>query len=613
MGLAGNDTLYVTEAGGGAWGGGGDDTIYGGGAGRLQSHIYGGRGNDTIVFDTSDRSAPYGDHVWGGEDSDRFVFINVNEGTERITGRIDDFDITRDEIWIEDQKIDLRNPPEGVRIVEWNDQPWILISDRILYALEGARVNENPAIHRVDEIHFIDWPPPWANGVPRSADIKYEDFHDYFPADKLDRPESAFRHLRGTDGNDVLTGGAGGNWIRGGDGADVLYAGPDGDLIDGGEMHDTIHGGAGRDSIAGGLDHDLIHGGAGNDVVYGGSGKDTVHGDDGNDTLHGNGGDDLVYGGAGNDLIHGGRGNDTLHGGNGNDTIHGGAGNDLIRGGGGDDSLFGGGGNDTLDGGDGNDFLQALSGLNRILAGEGNDTIVAGGGSVVQTGGGEDLVTLSPTGSGPLVIEDLGEDDKIDLTMLSHGEDKALHVIMEQIEVIRGGISETGVLMEFPSTPGASVLLTGGSMAGFRGADSLTGDSGGFMIEDNTDQEPTRTWDADNHRFVSGNGEDDDDDEEDDEEEDEEDEDDDEAGGGGACFVATAAFGDPWHPDVVSMRAFRDIHLRRHRAGRAFIRFYWCVGPVLASITTPGSLHGRVARTMISWLVRRLRARGLAG
>ena len=53
-------------------------------------------------------------------------------------------------------------------------------------------------------------------------------------------------------------------------------------------------------------------------------------------------------------------------------------------------------------------------------------------------------------------------------------------------------------------------------------------------------------------------------------------------GGGGLCFVATAAFGDPDHPDVVFLRRFRDEILSQHRAGRGFIAAYSQIGPRLA-------------------------------
>jgi hypothetical protein len=51
---------------------------------------------------------------------------------------------------------------------------------------------------------------------------------------------------------------------------------------------------------------------------------------------------------------------------------------------------------------------------------------------------------------------------------------------------------------------------------------------------------------------------------------------------GGTCFVATVAYGDPSHPDVVLLRRFRDEVLVRYTAGRAFIAWYWRTGPRLA-------------------------------
>ncbi len=65
---------------------------------------------------------------------------------------------------------------------------------------------------------------------------------------------------------------------------------------------------------------------------------------------------------------------------------------------------------------------------------------------------------------------------------------------------------------------------------------------------------------------------------------------------GGSCFVATAAYGDRLHPDVVTLRRFRDQVLVRYLAGRAFIRFYWLVGPQLAKIVRADRASGRIAR-----------------
>lgn len=52
----------------------------------------------------------------------------------------------------------------------------------------------------------------------------------------------------------------------------------------------------------------------------------------------------------------------------------------------------------------------------------------------------------------------------------------------------------------------------------------------------------------------------------------------------GLCFIATAAYGTPWHPHVQSLRAFRDARLRPSRLGRAFVAAYERVSPPLAKV-----------------------------
>lgn len=48
------------------------------------------------------------------------------------------------------------------------------------------------------------------------------------------------------------------------------------------------------------------------------------------------------------------------------------------------------------------------------------------------------------------------------------------------------------------------------------------------------------------------------------------------------CFIATAATGSYDHPKVVLLRLFRDDILKKHFAGRLFIRMYYRISPPLA-------------------------------
>lgn len=52
----------------------------------------------------------------------------------------------------------------------------------------------------------------------------------------------------------------------------------------------------------------------------------------------------------------------------------------------------------------------------------------------------------------------------------------------------------------------------------------------------------------------------------------------------GRCFIATAAFEDPYHPTVVSLSLFRDQVLATNPWGRAFTAAYYRLSPPLASL-----------------------------
>jgi Tol biopolymer transport system component len=220
-----------------------------------------------------------------------------------------------------------------------------------------------------------------------------------------DCPSGTANLVRGTAGNDNLTGtvagdrifaGPGNDTARGLAGNDCIDLGPgvdstDGaagnDLLVGGLGDDRILGGAGRDDITGNPDDDRLEGGADADRVFGDSGNDSVFGGSGNDRLHGVGGNDRVSGSSGRDRINGGAGRDRIGGGSsgdriagdqGNDRISGNSGADNIKGNSGADRINGGSGGDRLSGGIGNDRISARDGRrDRITCGKGRDSVTA--------------------------------------------------------------------------------------------------------------------------------------------------------------------------------------------------------------------------------------------
>jgi IgA Peptidase M64 len=68
-----------------------------------------------------------------------------------------------------------------------------------------------------------------------------------------------------------------------------------------------------------------------------------------------------------------------------------------------------------------------------------------------------------------------------------------------------------------------------------------------------------------------------------------------------ACWVATAVYGDPLHPDVVTLRRWRDRHLAPGARGAPVMRLlvagYARVGPALARLTGPRPRVARLLRT----------------
>ncbi|MCU0883704.1 MAG: hypothetical protein MUC44_01960, partial [Beijerinckiaceae bacterium] len=224
-------------------------------------------------------------------------------------------------------------------------------------------------------------------------------------------------HVRGTVGNDVLTGNATGETrFEGRGGADVfVYRGgtmtikdfvtnaannaPNRDgiviqgtaalidfadlVVDYSPTFATVTLSAGNtitlEGVTSGLTADdfiivpagtvtgLTNGGTGgNDSISGmnyviadlGSGHDTLVGSAQDDTISGYDGNDSLSGGGGNDDIFGVAGSDWIDAGAGNDNVEGFSDNDTLIGGLGDDEMDGGRGADSLTGGDGRDELH---------------------------------------------------------------------------------------------------------------------------------------------------------------------------------------------------------------------------------------------------------------
>ncbi len=157
----------------------------------------------------------------------------------------------------------------------------------------------------------------------------------------------------------------------------------------------TAFGTDAAEQFAGSPGDDYLSGRGGDDQMFGFAGNDEMHGELGDDLIDGGDGDDSLFGHTGDDFLQGGTGADTLTGGDGADTLLGEADNDCLSGNLGNDTLFGGDGQDVLFGGQGADTLDGQDDEQDFLnGGSGDDLILAGVKDIVNTGEGNDVVSV---------------------------------------------------------------------------------------------------------------------------------------------------------------------------------------------------------------------------
>jgi len=66
------------------------------------------------------------------------------------------------------------------------------------------------------------------------------------------------------------------------------------------------------------------------------------------------------------------------------------------------------------------------------------------------------------------------------------------------------------------------------------------------------------------------------------------------------CFIATAAFGSPLHPYVVTLQDFRDRYLMSNQMGRKFVLLYYKYSPPIAKLIS----NNKVIKTVVRfWLI----------
>lgn len=600
---------------------GGDDILEASVPDAGQIHMFGSKGDDWFILDVTKNvgaKGTQGHHAYGGHGQNTFQFTHIADNYAPIVGRLDDFNPTSDRILIEDTEIDLNDLPKTialpgggqvhVRVIEVDHpefiaeglgpQQFLAIGDDIFYALEGARDLGNGTTGLTgEERHFL---APNALNTLRSAEtVPYENPENFVPRDFYAHREHALNLNSSPGGSEVM--------------ADV-----------GGKTAAHMYGGKAA------LHHHGTEATRSAQVMWGSDGADVIDGNTGNDTIHGGKGADLIAGGIDNDVLNGDGGDDMLWGGDGDDTLSGGSGNDLLQGGRGDDVLSGGMGDDTLFGGEGNDTLTGGGGpnaTNRFHFYEDSGSHVVTDFKVAT-----DLITLQDD-IDPLTVEIYQND--AGNTVINHGEEGSIElqgVSLVDFQAAAGARAEAGqpimtitpdpeedMLQEFRAEAGhygdasPPSLLVDGIAYGPMAFDAP--DAGGYhyVSEDagndgrNEDDHHTGHDDGANDHGVGtdpnhGGVPDIPEDEDEEPPEDEE-----KAAADTTCFIATAAYADPWHPDVRFLRRFRDTWLVQRAWGRAFIWLYWQLGPRLAVPVRRNPTCARYAKRVIGMTVRLLR------
>ena len=408
LGKQGDDQLF---------GGLGDDRLEGGGG---RDELHGEQGNDELV------GGARADQLFGGDDDDT---LSGEEGADLLDGGAGDdileggtgsdryvqfaalgfpgFDTiiqtsgdkkAVDSVYFGSGLLDLSWEFDGNDLLiagmpqydsSYEESGYIRLKDHYSGTIDPIAYFEADLL--VDNAFYTD--PVATNGGNARM---------YTPAAPIGTDQGPYTELvRGTDGDDVISGNGGFRDYIYGLGGDDIIRGSD-------ESIDVLRAGPGEDQVFGFAGDDRLQGGSGDDLLDGGDGFDRVEFNDVNSgvtvdlRIQGEGqaqliseeqGSDIlisierVRGSAFADKVTGDDGNNWLFGEGGNDSIFGEGGSDFILGGDGDDVIAGGADFDFIIGGPGSDrfvFLSSDSSYDQIGEFAGPDFVVGPGGDILD-------------------------------------------------------------------------------------------------------------------------------------------------------------------------------------------------------------------------------------
>lgn len=426
--------------------------------------------------------------------------------------------------------------------------------------------------------------------------------------------------LEGLGGRDILYGGTGRDVVSGGGGADFLSAGTDADKAFGGAGNDLVRGGNGNDTIFGGAGDDRLEGEEGSDALFGGDGDDTLISADGTNELTGGNGSDLYVmsvdsntfiedfdAAAGDRISFMGHYEDEEHlnsrmtkipnvDGNRSDVV-------ILHETGNTTTIFGAGDQIKLASSvtiDFSDEGRAAVALARTLNDLSPAQIANYMGDLNTEEFGEQILSdhansllenLDPEAAGAFfngmipdeVVDflDLVDDDVLS-SFVGDMDDRSVVQFVSQFDeeslssFLAGVPEPISDLLENVHEMQAQPNDGEDSAPNMRAHLEGPNDPLPMVPPDKADENEIADPDEDEDVFIAQSD----------------------------CFVASAAYRDRHHPDVVLLRQFRETVLRNSVIGRCFIKFYWWIGPKLARPVYRHPILQRFSRRILSTIVK---------
>lgn len=72
------------------------------------------------------------------------------------------------------------------------------------------------------------------------------------------------------------------------------------------------------------------------------------------------------------------------------------------------------------------------------------------------------------------------------------------------------------------------------------------------------------------------------------------------------CYIATMAYGNYEHPQVIVLRKFRDDVLQKYLIGRIFVKIYYFISPKIVLILKENHTINRIIRKMLDKLIKNI-------